>query len=171
MKIGVRLALNFGALALMMVILIVIAVTSISNLKDISHDLASDKYPKTVWANNIVDAINDAARALRNLVIVRDNPQFKGEIAANLDRIKSTGQDVGKNIDSLKSRIKTDKGVMLLNELAKTRQDYYDARIPILEMLEEKRFDEASVALLEDLRKPQNDYINATRAIIAYYNA
>ncbi|NLT51742.1 MAG: HAMP domain-containing protein [Ignavibacteria bacterium] len=170
MKIGVKLILSYAIISVAMLIIIVISVSNLANLNEETVNITTDKYPKTVWANEIIIAISDVSRSMRNLVILRDLPQFASEVEKNNERIKKGAKTVGDNIDSLKSKVKTEEGKRLIAELEEARQKYYDARAPFTEMINEKRYNDAGIYLIEKVRSAQNEYTNAANKIIEYQN-
>jgi methyl-accepting chemotaxis protein len=106
MKLGVRLGLGFG---LVILLLIISTAVGLSGLKMSSEDLerlTNDRFPKTVMANNIIDAINVNARSIRNALLLK-NPQ---EVQKELDRVPEQRKIIGENFDNLDASIKSDKG-------------------------------------------------------------
>ncbi|MBX2975298.1 MAG: MCP four helix bundle domain-containing protein, partial [Ignavibacteriaceae bacterium] len=170
MKIGVRLGLSFAILAVALLVIIVISISNLARLSEVTELMAHDRYPKTVWANNMIDGINDAARAMRNLVMVHDNPKFAKEVTAAHDRIKAGAKKVGDNIDSLKRTITSDEGKAILAEFEKNRQEYYNDRLGFFDLIDNKKYEEAGYYLITELRAAQSDYINACVKLIDYQN-
>ena len=76
MKIGMKLGLAFGVLAVIILILIFMGLNTGSDLNKSIQDLTYDKFKKTVWANDAIDQINMTAFALRNAIIT-DKPYFR----------------------------------------------------------------------------------------------
>jgi methyl-accepting chemotaxis protein len=71
--------------------------------------MIEDKFPKTVQANNIIDAINSIARLLRNAYIYSGEEQKKA-----LDAVGPQRQIITENLDKLEKTITSDKGKELL---------------------------------------------------------
>lgn len=66
LKIGVRLGIGF---AITLALLITIASVSYLRMNALSENVESmvnDRFPKTVQANSLIDALNSIARQLRN---------------------------------------------------------------------------------------------------------
>ena len=73
MKISVKIILAFAAL---IIALVAVMFFGINGMKSIDNEvtlLIEDRYPKTVWVNDIVDAVNLTTIANRNLLLT-DNP-------------------------------------------------------------------------------------------------
>ena len=81
MKVGVRQAIGFGAVILLLVIVVMTSISSMKNIDQKLDLIINDRYPKTVLANQIVDNINVMARAMRNLLILKDAEQLAKERA------------------------------------------------------------------------------------------
>ncbi|MBK7229922.1 MAG: MCP four helix bundle domain-containing protein [Ignavibacteriales bacterium] len=76
LKVGTRLALGFGVALFTIIVLNVISLTNLGSLDESIEDIVHDKFPKTVWANDMIDAINESSRAIRN-VFITDDPAVK----------------------------------------------------------------------------------------------
>jgi len=170
LKIGAKLALGFSVLAVALVLIIIISVTQMSGINNITQKITEDRYPKTVWANNTIVAISDAARAMRNLVIIKDLPQYEAERKNSMDRIDQGAKVVTACLDSLKSTVTSDKGKQLIADFEKARQEYYNVRLPFFDMLKAKRYNEAGNYLIDKVRNAQAGYINGAAAIVKYQN-
>ncbi len=72
MKIGMKISLGFAITIVLIVIIALVSISGLSGLNEDVDNLVHDRYPKTVWANNVIDAINEGARALRNATITKD---------------------------------------------------------------------------------------------------
>ncbi|HOK14079.1 MAG TPA: hypothetical protein PK007_04035 [Candidatus Kapabacteria bacterium] len=54
MKIGMKLGIAFSSVTLILIIIIYMGINATSSLNQSVQVLAKDKFPKTVWANNII---------------------------------------------------------------------------------------------------------------------
>lgn len=129
-KIGMRLSLGFGVAV---IVLLVIGVTNLINLGKLDSnvsDLVNDKFPKTIWANEIRDNINDNSRAIRNLFLLTDTREIDKEFT----RLSVAKEKVDALVDSLQRLIKTEKGKKLINRIEEIRKgNYYNARNKMLD--------------------------------------
>lgn len=69
LKIGVRLGLGFAITLALLITVAVVGYTRINALDGELEAMVNEKFPKTVQANDIIDAINSVARLLRNAYI------------------------------------------------------------------------------------------------------
>jgi methyl-accepting chemotaxis protein len=110
MKLGVRLGLGFGLVILLLIISTAVGLSGLKMSSDDLERLTNDRFPKTVMANNIIDAINVNARSIRNALLLK-NPQ---EVQKELDRVPEQRKIIGENFDKLDASIKSDKGRVVL---------------------------------------------------------
>ena len=164
MKIGMKLGLAFGALAVIILILIFMGLNTASDLNKSIQDLAYDKFKKTVWANDIIDQINLTARAFRNAIIT-EKPDVREKELKRLDEARKI---VTERIDSLKATEKSEKGMRLLSELETIRKDYFEVRERLIKIIETNNKAEIENMLFGDFRKAQNAYIDKITEIIKY---
>lgn len=165
MKIGVKLTVGFGIATLFLAIVFVTALINMSGINSDVDLVVNDRFPKTVLANEMIDAVNDNARALRNMIIAND-PEVQKEAYKRFDWAKEL---VSKNMAKLEEMIHTEKGKELLNKIKTAREDYYfPARDKLLKEYEAGNNEKVKEILLGDLRKGQNMYIDAISELIKY---
>lgn len=58
MKIGVRLGIGFGLMVLLLAAISIISYTRLSQINGEITNMVNDKFPKTVWANNVIGQLN-----------------------------------------------------------------------------------------------------------------
>jgi methyl-accepting chemotaxis protein len=66
LRIGVRLGLGFGAVLILMSLLALIAFTKLAQLNQEIDHMVNDRFPKTVWANDVIEQVNIIARVTTN---------------------------------------------------------------------------------------------------------
>lgn len=164
MKIGLRLTVGFVAVMLGLFIVGFIGLSGLSSVNDEVEKLAHDRFPKTVWANDIIDNININARVLRNVVLI-DEPQQK---AKELERIGETKKVVDAALDSLKRTVKSEEGIKLLANMEQVRANYFKVRSQFLEYVNSGNKEAAIAMLWGEMRQAQTGYFNAAEAIIKY---
>jgi methyl-accepting chemotaxis protein len=147
--------------------MLIIAVLGITNMRTIQgelRDIVNDKFPKTVWANNMVDGINTIARAMRNGLLESD----PGKIQKELDRIETQRGVIKENLAKLEDTIKSDAGKAILKEVTDARAKYVVGQDEFLKLIKEGKQAEAKVFLLSTLRATQATYIDAVNKIITF---
>ncbi|NMB82535.1 MAG: hypothetical protein GYA14_12030, partial [Ignavibacteria bacterium] len=164
-KIGVKMAIGFGVAILLLGVILVKALGSFSDINDQVNLITDDLFPKTVLANEMINAVNDNARALRNMLLSND-PTVREETMKRFDWAKGV---VDKNYAKLTEMIKSEKGKDLLAKFNKIRFDeYFPARKRIIAEYDAGNLEKAKELLLGEMRISQNNYINALSDIINY---
>jgi methyl-accepting chemotaxis protein len=155
LKIGVRLGIGFGFLLALLGAISVFSIVKVSNLDHEITQMATDKFPKTLMMNDIVNAVNVQARATRNMAIDTSKESFQKELARVNEQRKIVEERVGK----LTKMIVSEEGKKLFNESQALRAIYRTSTDNYLALLENGKFDQARALLLGDNRAKQNAYI------------
>ncbi len=163
LKIGVRLGIGFGITLILLIAVTVIGYTRISSLNDSIDKLVNDRFPKTVQANDILDAINTVARLLRNAYIYTGAEQQK-----TLDGIPAQRKVISDNLEKLEKTIKSDKGKEIMGRLKTARTAYVVDQDKFLQLLKEGKRDEIVVLMQTGLRKTQADYLAGINELIKF---
>ncbi|MBK7500154.1 MAG: MCP four helix bundle domain-containing protein [Ignavibacteriales bacterium] len=121
LKIGTKLAVGFGVALFTILILNVISLTNLGSMDDSIEDIVHDKFPKTVWANEIIDAINDNSRAIRNVFLLNDPDQ----IAEEMSRLTKAKVLVDARQDSLDRTVLSEEGKKLVGKFKDVRANEY----------------------------------------------
>lgn len=165
MKIGVKLALGFGVTALLLAIVLFSGLNGLSKVNEEVTTITEDLFPKTVMANEMIDAINDNARALRNLII-SDDPEIERE---GLSRFEWAKELVNKHFATLTETVHSDKGKELLAAMQKVRmEEYFPAREKLMKEYFAGNKEKVNELLFGELRDAQNKYLASIKDIINY---
>jgi len=164
MKIGARMGLGFGVV---LVMLGVVAFLGVSRLSDLNHDveeLVNDRFPKTVWANNIIDSINAIARAMGNTLILEKESDIRKEI----DGIYEQRKLIQENIDKLERTVVLAEGKEKLKKVTDARAVFVGGQNKFLELVSAGKQAEAKGYLLGEVGDRQMDYLRAIQELIAF---
>src|SRR6266540_2460782 len=164
MKIGTRLAAGFAAMGLIMLFLIGLSLFRLSTLNHEVNDLANDKFPKTVYANEIIGRVNEVARAIRNVMLL-DN---KNEIEKELDRISESRKIIGENLGKLEKVMTTDKEKDLFRSMTEARAEYVTQLNTVSKLVLDGKNAEAKEILFSKMRTAQKEYLDAIAKLIDY---
>ncbi|HOE44179.1 MAG TPA: MCP four helix bundle domain-containing protein, partial [Rhodoferax sp.] len=163
MKIGVRLAIGFALTLVLLIVVSVIGVARIAALQTEVEGLVKDKFPKTVVANDAIDAINTIARRLRNAYIF---PAAEGQ--KELDAIPEQRKVISDRLEKLEKTITSDAGKAVLKKVLDARASYVAQQDKYIDVLKANKREEAVSLLQGDLRKAQNDYMSSIVALIDF---
>ncbi|MBI3480477.1 MAG: MCP four helix bundle domain-containing protein, partial [Nitrosomonadales bacterium] len=164
MKVGTRLGLGFGAVIVLMSIIAIFGINGMREMQTDIQDIVNDKFPKTVWANNMISGINNIARAMRNALLESD----KDKIAKELDRIAEARKEIKDNLAKLEDKIKSVEGKATLAKVIEARSKYIDSQDAFLKLMKEGKQAEAKELLLKDIRPLQLAYIQSIDKLIDF---
>ncbi|MGE5465978.1 MAG: MCP four helix bundle domain-containing protein, partial [Ignavibacteria bacterium] len=164
MKIGVRLGLGFGFVLVLLTVISTMAYVRVGTLNREIGDMVNDKFPKTVWANDIVDNVNLIARALRNSALLK-NPD---DIAKELARVDEARKTILDRLDKLEKAITSEEGKKHLAKVLEARKAYVGDQDKFIELQKAGKRDEAIELMLTRTRKSQGDYIAAVGTLIDF---
>lgn len=164
MKVRTRLGLGFGGVLLLLVMIAAISINAMSNLLADIDNMVNDKFPKTVWANNIIDNINIIARSMRNTLIIKDQATIEKE----LGRIQDARKTIKEYLDKLDATIKTVEGKAALKAVYDARTPYVAAQDQFIALAGSGKQQEAAEYLLTSVRTLQATYLDAVGVLIGY---
>ena len=162
MKIGPRLAFGFGSILVLMIGVGVFSLFQIRGLNASLDTLLHDRFPKTVQANNVINDINEIARALRNMMI----EPSKASMDAELTRIAEARKDAVGNLEKLKSTIKSEKGKAAIAKIDAIRPVYVKETEQYMELMRNGQIEQARTLMLTNLRASQHTYLEAVNELI-----
>ncbi|MFZ4478430.1 MAG: MCP four helix bundle domain-containing protein, partial [Rhodoferax sp.] len=163
LKIGVRLAIGFAITLILLLVIGTVSYTRLATLNTEIEGLVQDKFPKTVQANDVIDAINVIARQLRNAYIYSGVEQQK-----SIDEIPAQRKVIGERIDALDKSVKSDKGKAMLAKIKTARAAYVVNQDKFLELLKTDKKADIVLLMQGDLRKTQNDYMKSVIEMVDY---
>jgi methyl-accepting chemotaxis protein len=166
MKIGTRLVLGFGMLIMLMLVIAFTGVTRLASIDKQLDIIVHDRYPKTVWANNIIDGVNRIARSMRNIIIMDD----KNSVIKEIEGIRESRKSIGENIDKLEKTIKSEKGKEIIKAVKDLRSAYINEQESFMKLIENGKKDEAKTSLLTKIRPVQLSYMDAIDKLIKFQN-
>lgn len=164
MKVKTRLGLGFGSVLLLLAMISGLSLYRMNDLLLDIENMVTDKFPKTVWANNVIGNINVIARAMRNTLIVDD----KDIINKELNRIQEARQKIQENLDKLEKGIKSEEGKALFQAVQDARRPYLVAQAEFIKLAGLGKQSEAAHYLLTELRSVQTNYFDAVTKLIDY---
>jgi methyl-accepting chemotaxis protein len=166
MSIGQRLALGFGVVIALLVMLAGMSYIRISSLNQEVATMVKTRYPKTVVANSIKADVNEATRSMLNVLIMSDPDQIKKE----LTNIEARNASATAAIADLANSTTDAKGKEILGALATIRAKFIPAQTAFIGLINEDKKDDAMVKFMFSLRPQQAKYFEQLDQFIAYQN-
>ncbi len=164
MKVKNSLILGFSAVLLLLAVVAGISIGKMNELNVSIDYIVNDKFPKTIWTHKITDNINVMARAMRNILLVKD----KAKIAEELKRIEKARQVIDENVDQLEKTVKSAEGSALLKSLKEARVPYQAAQEKLISLIDDEKQEEAVNYLLTGMRSFQTAYMNAIDKLVEH---
>lgn len=165
LKLSKKLALGFGISVFLLVVVLFTGLNSLSTVNDNVNIITDDLFPKTVWANDMIEAVKLNTIALRDMLL-KDDPKIKEETYNIFEQTKEIVTD---RIIKLAERDKTERGKKLLEEISRVRhEEFFPSRKRVLDEFEAGNKDAAIEILFGDFSVAQKKYINAITEIIKY---
>jgi methyl-accepting chemotaxis protein len=164
MKVGTRLALGFGSVIVLMIIIAVLGITNMRNVAGNLQDIVNDKFPKTVWANDVVDSVNTIARAMRNALLEKEPAKIQKE----LDLIAEQREIIKERLKTLDEKITAPEGQAMLDKVMEARKNYVDNQDVFLKLMKDGKQEAATTYLLTEIRPSQAAYIASVGKLIDY---
>ncbi len=164
LKLGLKLAIGFGLVVALLIIVAIIGILRVGQLDREIEDMVGDKYPKTVLANSIIDHVNEDARSLRN-IIISDDP---AERAKQRDRIDGNRPRYTEWYATLEKMIVSEEGKAQFKSVIDARTDYVKARDKALELAMAGQKAEAIGMLFGEVRKVQTPYFENLNKLIEF---
>jgi len=164
LKLGLKLAIGFGAVVVLLILVGVIGIMRVGQLNAEIDNMVNDKYPKTIIANSIIDVVNEDARSLRNLIISSDREEMLKQKA----RIDDNRKKANDHYETLQKTILSEEGKAMLKTVLDARAEYVKARDKTLELAINGQKAEATALLFGDLRKVQVPYFANLNKLIEF---
>ena len=167
LRIGQRLAIGFGVVISLLVILAGLSYTRLASLNDEMGALIHLRYANTVSANAIKADVNEATRGMLSVLVMTDPDQVRKE----LDNATQKSGNASAAVANLARSASDPEGVKILASLATIQNKFLPAQAAFTKLVLEDRKDEAMVKFMFSLRPQQAKYFEQLDKFIAYQNA
>ena len=161
LRIGTRLGLSFALLLALLVSLAAIGVQELNHVAKDTEMIAHDRLIKVNLAQTIENEVNRQSRAIRTALIAND-PQV---VAAELGKIKDSTPRITEAVSRLQATVDSAEGQAALSRLNQARQVFEDHEHKLIELIQAKRIERGQAYLVEEMLKPQTDYILSVEAL------
>ncbi|SHH44838.1 methyl-accepting chemotaxis protein [Massilia sp. CF038] len=166
LSIGQRLALGFGVVIALLLLLAGLSYVRIASLNQEVAKMVDARYPKTVVANSIKTDVSEATRSMLNVLIMTDPSQ----IAKELSNIEARNAAATKALAELSKSTADAKGQEILKNIATVRDRFIPGQASFVGLINEDKKDDAMVKFMFSLRPQQNKYLDQLDKFVAYQN-
>jgi methyl-accepting chemotaxis protein len=166
MGIGQRLAIGFGVVIALLIMLAALSYLRIGSLNQEVTSMVKERYPKTVVANGIKADVNEVTRSMLNVLIMSDPGQIKNELA-NMQK-KSANATAA--LDELSSSTTDPRGQEILKAIAAIRAKFIPGQAAFIALINEDKKEDAMVKFMFSMRPQQAKYFEQLDRFTSYQN-
>jgi methyl-accepting chemotaxis protein len=166
MGIGQRLAIGFGVVIALLIMLAALSYLRIGSLNQEVTTMVKSRYPKTVMANGIKADVNEVTRSMLNVLIMSDPDQIKLELA-NMDKKNASATAA---LDELTQNTTDPRGQEILKAIAAIRAKFIPGQAAFIALISEDKKENAMVKFMFSLRPQQAKYFDQLDKFTSYQN-
>jgi len=164
MKVATKLALGFGLVVLLMLVVSIVGVTRMANLSESLRQVGEERWPRANMANEIVVNSSTIGIAMRNMLL---SPS-KDDIQRQKEVVLETRRKIGGIVDKLKESIQNPKGKELLQQIVENRQHFVAGQDKLIALVEAGEHEPARNFLNSELRPILRTYQASADALAKF---
>jgi methyl-accepting chemotaxis protein len=166
MGIGQRLAIGFGVVIALLIMLAALSYLRIGSLNQEVTSMVKERYPKTVAANAIKADVNEVTRSMLNVLIMSDPDQIKAELA-NMEKKNASATAA---LDELTRSTTDPRGQEILKAIAAIRAKFIPGQAAFIALINEDKKENAMVKFMFSMRPQQAKYFEQLDKFTTYQN-
>ncbi len=160
-RIGTRLTLGFGAVFVVLLGVLAVALVRLAQINASITDLVNHHYPKTEIANRLISSVEANARATRNALLAPP-----GQALQAMSGMKASRARVVADIAQLRAMATTPDAKALVARVLAARQAYKEANAKVLALATQGRHDDAVALLQGVVAQRQEDFFTALHTLV-----
>lgn len=164
MKIGLRLALSFGLMVVFLGAVSMLGINKAGAINEATNDIVQDKWPKAVWANDMVSVADGVALVLAEAAAARD----QGALEKALEEIEVLKEKANDRNQKLQKMVTSDEGKRLMAAASDAMNGYRASQSKFIAFGRQGQWDEAAVHLRSDLTPSGDAYRDALNGLVQY---
>ena len=166
LNIGKRLALGYGVICAMLVLMIVMSNAMLGRINAGTDEIVHERMPRIELTNRMQAEVNDIAIALRNMMLSSD----AADHARQVDAIMSSRKAIDDILVQMKDALANPKAVALLEQMNKEAALYKTGQDAMIKHIAAGDLEAARTLLTNDLRPLLRRLKQATGEQIALQN-
>jgi methyl-accepting chemotaxis protein len=166
LRIGARLGGAFGLLVLFLVAVAAAGLYGARTIDDKVKFLLADKWPKVVYANDLIDLANANAINTSYVALLAGRPGAEEDVKRRVDLMVAASEKAVKVLKDLERSVNSAKGKELFANIVNSRQAYSASRLKVLEEVKAGEKDKAIARLAGEMAKAQEAYLAAIGALV-----
>jgi methyl-accepting chemotaxis protein len=164
MKLSMRLGVTFALLIILMLVIIGIGLKEISAVNNITQQIVTDDWRKTVLANDIIDIANSNAKT-RLEMLLNDDPADQKRLH---DLLASNRIGIDQRTAELENMIKSAEGKTKLATLKENRVNFQNEFAQVNTLLAQGQKEAAIASMLDNAMPKLNEYLSSANDLIAF---
>ncbi|MBI1907234.1 MAG: methyl-accepting chemotaxis protein, partial [Rhodocyclales bacterium] len=164
MKVATKLALGFGLVVALMLLISFIGITRMAHLNESLRLVGEERWPRANMATDIVVNSNTIGIALRNMMLSNSRDDMQRQKEAVLE----TRQLLGGVVEKLKEVIQNPKGKELMQQIIENRQRYVAGQEKLIGLIEAGDSEGARNYLNTELRPILRTYQASANALAKF---
>ncbi|MEW5755493.1 MAG: methyl-accepting chemotaxis protein [Pseudomonadota bacterium] len=164
MKVGMRLGFGFAVMLVLMLVITAIGITQLSNINHKIDEVLHNYLPKVNWTNGIADNADTMSIAMHEMVITKQHEEMQHQI----EIIQAARKSNKEHYDQLEQHVVNERGKELLKAMMDKRAAYNRDQDKFIELVQEKKIQEAETFLMTDMQHELDAYSHAIEAMVEY---
>ncbi|MBI2306335.1 MAG: MCP four helix bundle domain-containing protein [Rhodocyclales bacterium] len=164
MKVATKLALGFGLVVMLLLVVSAIGITRMGQLNDSLHAVGEERWPRANMANDIVVHSSGIGIALRNMML----SSSREDLQRQKETVLETRRTLGGIVEKLKEVVQNPKGKELLQQIVENRQRYIAGQERLIGLIEAGDSDGARNYLNSELRPVLRSYQASANAFAKF---
>jgi len=161
-RIGARLGLGFGLVLVLMIALATLSYKQMHLLDEEIVEMVNDRFPKTVWVNDVIDQANVIARATLSAMLLNKPDDIQKE----LNRVPEARKTASEALAKLEKTSTGEADKKALAAVLDKRKAYGAELEGFMELAKSGKRNEAVAQLMGPFRQVHNDYMAALEGLI-----
>ncbi|KIF83101.1 methyl-accepting chemotaxis protein [Noviherbaspirillum autotrophicum] len=164
MKVGTRLALSFGSVCILLLVIIAIGLVKLRDLNAATSGIINERWPKIERASDIQAQTDRIAVALRNMMLT-DSKDDRQKQAQDIADARTA---IAVDIDKLDKMLVLPKGKELFQKVKDSRAAYIAGQDKLMALINQEQAAEARTYLSNELRPLLKNYKDALSNLIRF---
>jgi methyl-accepting chemotaxis protein len=164
LRIGLRLGLGFFLVIAATMAMVVLLMLELANFNNGTQVLVDRRFPNVVVSNQMIDGLNAANIAMRNILLAQNDEATKQE-KQNIANIRKKFTET---LTVLDKNIQSEEGKRFLATIKENRAQYGGHLEKFLQLVADGQQEEARILLLGDLQKAMVPYQKSVEEMIDF---
>jgi len=152
MKIGARLFIGYGSVAICLLLLTFIALGSVAHFHDMAKRVTETEYPKTATAAAIEHDLSIIARSMRNYILANSEALKEAE----LRKMAAAEESATRSFMEMERLANDSQTAMAVSEVRRAGGAYLEFQRQVMELATSGRTEEAAILLTEKASQLQD---------------